>query len=85
MQSVFSVSRPYLSLQIDGKEYTFHEGKYHNQLTLHHEAEIKALRAWVADHSSFVNIYHFTERVIDDEINVESEWDRYLLSRMVRR
>lgn len=85
MQSVFSVSRPYFSLQIEGKEYTFYEGKYHNQLTLHNEADIQALRAWAADHGDIVEIYRFTERVINDEINVESEWDRYLLSRMVRR
>lgn len=85
MQSVFSVSRPYFSLQIGGREYTFYEGKYHNQLTLYNEADIQALRAWAADHDSIVEIYHFTERVIDDEINVESEWDRYLISRVIRR
>ena len=85
MQSVFSVSRPYFSLQIEGREYTFYEGKYHNQLTLHNEADIQALRAWAADHSSFVEIYHFTEQVIDDESDLMSEWDRYLISRMVRR
>lgn len=85
MQSVFSVSHPYFSLQIEGREYTFYEGKYHNQLTLHNETDIQVLRAWAADNSSFVEIYHFTEQVIDDEINVESEWDRYFLSKVVRR
>lgn len=86
MQSVFTVSRPNLVIHAREKEFSFSEGKYHNQLTLFNEADIQALRAWAAARADFVEIYHFTEQIVDaGEDNPLSDWDHKLLSRAVRR
>lgn len=78
MQSVFKVSRPNLVIHAGEKEFSFSEGKHHNQLTLFNEVDIQALRAWAAARADFVEIYCFTEQVVEAEKAPTAEWDRYL-------
>lgn len=86
MQSVFKVSRSNLVIHAGEKEFSFGEGKYHNQLTLFNEADIQALRAWAAARADFVEIYHFTEQTVEaGAYDPLSDWDHKLLSRAVRR
>lgn len=86
MQSVFKVSRSNFTIHAGEKEYSFSEGKYHNQLTLYNEADIKAVREYAAARADFVEIYSFTEQIVDaGESDPLSDWDHKLLSRAVRR
>lgn len=86
MQSVFKVSRPNLIVHAGEKEFSFGEGKYHNQLTLFNEADIKAVREYAAARADFVEIYRFIEQVVEvGEDDPLSDWDHKLLSRAVRR
>lgn len=86
MQSVFKVSSPNLIIHAGEKEYSFSEGKYHNQLTLFNEADIKAVREYAAARVDFVEIYRFIEQVVEvGEDDPLSDWDHKLLSRAVRR
>lgn len=69
-----------------GRSYIFASGKGCNELVLEDPVVIKAMRAYAKTTDNvIVEIYHFTERVIDDESDLMSEWDRYLLNRVVRR
>lgn len=86
MQSVFKVCRSDLTIHAGGKEYSFREGRHHNQLTLSNEADIKAVKEYAAARADFVEIYQFTEQIIDaGESDLLSDWDHKLLSRVVRR
>lgn len=86
MQSVFKVSRPNLAIHAGEKEFSFKEGKCHNQLTLFNETDIKAVREYASARADFVEIYHFTEQIVDSgEDDPLSDWDHKLLSRAVRR
>lgn len=86
MQSMFKVSRSNLIIHAGDKEFSFCEGKYHNQLTLYNEADIKAVREYAAARADFVEIYNFTEQVVDaGESDLLSDWDHKLLNRAVRR
>ncbi|MDO4326395.1 MAG: hypothetical protein Q4E24_10250 [bacterium] len=86
MQSVFKVSRPNLIIHAGEKEFSFSEGKYHNQLTLYNEADIKTVREYAAARADFVEIYRFIEQIVEaGENDPLSDWDHKLLSRTVRR
>ncbi len=86
MQSMFKVSRSNLIIHAGDKEFSFSEGKYHNQLTLYNEADIKVVREYAAARADFVEIYNFTEQVVDaGESDLLSDWDHKLLNRAVRR
>lgn len=84
MHSIFTVSKPYLERCIEGKSYTFCEGKKHNQLNLYNKADIMALRRYAEDREDFVEIYNFTEQVLEEECEHDylSEWDKKLLNKL---